>query len=1401
MFAASLEKYLQGSDSQHGTHAVISFSFDSSSYCGRSFGDMLESLTRELLSQSPGVDLALAKIHKQILNSGLWSIESLCLLFSSAIDCFERPILCIIDGIQDCDSTSNDILQFMASLGYERTAAPFKLVLTSRLALTHTIEATLSLEHSSHMRVFVVDLDDGNVIQQERDRFLKIKVANLLPSKPLVAQTLAERLGSLNLTLLALDFMIKNQPPARSISAIEDRLDALGPNILLSQIYESHLCAHAGADTWAVLQRVMPWLIYSEQPLTIDQLAVILNLEENLDLFSKGQDRLRSADIPRMLIQTMGPLLIIEGQKVIFTHGTVREFCRQHPKFGDNLQNSVVAHAKIAVKCLQYLTSIEFQDNASFVTNSMTLHAKLTLPHSVSGAYNFLTYAAYHWPTHFRLASTSSDNDDTLFQAFESFIHSEGRLSWWRELYHYQETDSLVSRIASKICSPSLVSHQIGPLIFASFFGFASVVRKLLPDALETQRDTSSNKGYVSGGDNVGKGQSDADIDVMAAKGRDKSERREDEENGDSNQRTKTESDAREVNETSTPTHVMIVQSCLEFAVWNSHFNVVEEILNYCANSDSLKVSWCDAVHSACCVGNPDIVKRLLDKGGTSNINSCLQAASAAGHPRIVEILVETGADVNSSDCWGKVPLHYAAERGYHRVVTLLLTLGAHLITTDKDGFTALHFAARNGHQAAVRILSTRPQSDVNTEQWSIKPIHLAASHGHVAVVKVLLDQKANYTIANDVGVTPLHMAAEGGYTKTMKLLLDYGADACAVDKHGETPLHGAVRSGSLKATNLLLEHGADPDAATYLERVRPLYMAARYGHLAILQRLLECGVTVDAQLQNNKLTPFLCAAYYEHAGCLEALKEAGADIRAKTGPWTSEHNAIDGMTALHLAWGKLSVVEKFLKFSSEEDVVLARNASGHTPFFYAFGSRALDSCRLLLEHAKENKDQILNEIDYQGYLPIHIACSFDDVAFVQLLLNFGADINVLGKDTGFSPVHIAVLNGNIDHLKLLIEHHADIHIADAKGCTPMHIAANSGELNALQVLVKATASVNVVDHSSWTPLHHAASKGHYHCVKYLLDQGSNLEARDKFGSTPLLTASEENTEQSSKVIEILLKRGALPNMYDCYGWTPLHVAVSRGNQLAISLLLAQGADLEPRTKVGDTPLYQATRAGNCTIMKMLIERGADIYTFNDNHRTLMAAAMTSHNNAEEVVQVLLDVGLSMNVHERDPWGRTLLFVSAGSGRVEQTKLLLTKGVDKDAIDQIGRTALEVCTHKQIRNMLGADDEAVNISCPWILKNSIYNGMAKLFCDVCSSSDNPVNVEDDFWYRTYFLSSMRSLRPLWVKDNVTFVLTTWLLSQIVASATIIWITPMIFALHVTRRVVAAKIPSIQSPCL
>jgi ankyrin repeat protein len=59
-------------------------------------------------------------------------------------------------------------------------------------------------------------------------------------------------------------------------------------------------------------------------------------------------------------------------------------------------------------------------------------------------------------------------------------------------------------------------------------------------------------------------------------------------------------------------------------------------------------------------------------------------------------------------------------------------------------------------------------------------------------------------------------------------------------------------------------------------------------------------------------------------------------------------------------------------------------------------------------------------------------------------------------------------------------------------------------------------------------------------------------------------------------MIELLLAKGANINIKKNDGYTPLHLAVGRGNVAMVELLVAKGADVNVKNNAGDTPLMLA---------------------------------------------------------------------------------------------------------------------------------------------------------------------------------------------------------------------------------
>ena len=77
------------------------------------------------------------------------------------------------------------------------------------------------------------------------------------------------------------------------------------------------------------------------------------------------------------------------------------------------------------------------------------------------------------------------------------------------------------------------------------------------------------------------------------------------------------------------------------------------------------------------------------------------------------------------------------------------------------------------------------------------------------------------------------------------------------------------------------------------------------------------------------------------------------------------------------------------------------------------------------------------------------------------------------------------------------------------------------------------------------------------------------------YGNTKLLIASMADAAGShtSRIIE-LLRQGANPDIADSAGYTPLHYAVMKGNELAVNELLQKGAKRDAVSISGSTPLY-----------------------------------------------------------------------------------------------------------------------------------------------------------------------------------------------------------------------------------
>lgn len=141
-----------------------------------------------------------------------------------------------------------------------------------------------------------------------------------------------------------------------------------------------------------------------------------------------------------------------------------------------------------------------------------------------------------------------------------------------------------------------------------------------------------------------------------------------------------------------------------------------------------------------------------------------------------------------------------------------------------------------------------------------------------------------------------------------------------------------------------------------------------------------------------------------------------------------------------------------------------------------------------------------------------------------------------------------------------------------------------------------------------------AAGFGLVEEVKRLLDLGAEIDEPSKPGGgnlggyTALRIAVGANR---LKTAELLLERGADPNLEQQHGRYPLNQAIRSGNMEMFCLLLKHGADPRNAGSTGFTALHHAAVQGRLTMCRILVEGdyGVDINAKDGRGNTPLAEA------------------------------------------------------------------------------------------------------------------------------------------------------------------------------------------------
>lgn len=209
----------------------------------------------------------------------------------------------------------------------------------------------------------------------------------------------------------------------------------------------------------------------------------------------------------------------------------------------------------------------------------------------------------------------------------------------------------------------------------------------------------------------------------------------------------------------------------------------------------------------------------------------------------------------------------------------------------------------------------------------------------------------------------------------------------------------------------------------------------------------------------------------------------------------------------------------------------------------------------------------------------LSVAIRERDIPQVQAILREAPALAAARPAGNPSPLLLAVYVGSPDILALLRPH----VMLDA--CE----AAAAGDVDRLRALLAGDAAqMHARSGDGWTPLHLAAFFGLREAVDLLLAHGASVTAvsTGRERNRPLNAALAGACDAG--VVRALVAARADVNAAGAGGWTPLHLAASRGQEDLARFLVAEGASPAAKSDDGMTPADVAAARGHPALAEVL---------------------------------------------------------------------------------------------------------------------------------------------------------------------------------------------------------------------
>ncbi|KAK1244948.1 hypothetical protein MKX08_004577 [Trichoderma sp. CBMAI-0020] len=751
------------------------------------------------------------------------------------------------------------------------------------------------------------------------------------------------------------------------------------------------------------------------------------------------------------------------------------------------------------------------------------------------------------------------------------------------------------------------------------------------------------------------------------------------------------------------------VSSLPVFAMLGLEDLIHEDVESHKSQPGFSKDCWY-AITEASRVGNIPIVQRLLDQlpVDEGELRNALFWATAYGKDGTADILLQHIPDLSSFQ-WPEHILHQAAAAGLDNILAALIKAGHNMNELGPFGdVSAITMAVWGNRTSTVEFLIHSDAKidlsirDTDGEDTLMNAVWVGEPH----MVDIILQGGGSVYTKNDYGERPVYAAIRFGRYEALRRLLVANAefesdqqDDDAGNIYTRLPLLRAASNGSLECARLLLDASIarqNAQTGTSPRDMVPSTDLSRHTH--ITRMLLENDpIPPDTTPRVGQL--LIKAIKSGNVQLVSLLIEHGASINFYEGPLTTA------------VWdGSVEMVSLLLEKGADINEV-DKDGTRKSPLFWAIFANQVEVARLLLK-----RDADLNWKTRLGWSILSAAYNIPEL--IPELLRKGLDRDhqcVFG-----SILHMAARWGYSKTIKVLLESNpkpnldlvygdadifsesgvADDIIQNELGFTPLLIACQSQTPECVELLLKAGADPHFHTKNDINASDILMRGGEFEraaqCLGMLLSgpyRASAARKVDKKGNT-LLHKIRKKTLVS--VLQHLVKAGVPVDDKNRDGYTPLAIAVQRGNEAAAKYLIECGT-----TRTGSI-LHLACLQDSLSLVRLLIQEGVDPKTIEPEHgRSLLYTALQIDDEAacRQMVRYLVD---EAKVMLDQPGGRfkypiiraTYMARGPDSAGLKVLKFLIRRKARLDVADDQGRRAIHVAAASRWKDGLCALVEA-----------------------------------------------------------------------------------------------------------